>query len=185
MIFARGGTRFKVSSKKSGRRTTFHAARLCRCLLSFTFPSLLLPTLFSLRPPLRSFLLLRAKGKRRPSFLFAREIRPPRNEPCGWFRRNSLLFFFSRRMGGEGEREVRGSWIADRRRLCSTEYSERVRTRRVLVERLRLSLRNDPLLLAGLKLHLPTTRLFYDSSLRIYVRENRRSSTTYVIILMR
>lgn len=169
MIFARGGTRFKVSSKKSGRRTTFHAARLCRCLLSFTFPSLLLPTLFSLRPPLRSFLLLRAKGKRRP---------PPRNEPCGWFRRNSLLFFFSRRMGGEGEREVRGSWIADRRRLCSTEYSERVRTRRVLVERLRLSLRNDPLLLAGLKLHLPTTRLFYDSSLRIYVRENRRSSTT-------
>lgn len=111
---------------------------------------------------------------------------PPRNEPCGWFRRNSLLFFFSRRMGGgEGEREVRGSWIADRRRLCSTEYSERVRTRRVLVERLRLSLRNDPLLLAGLKLHLPTTRLFYDSSLRIYVRENRRSSTTYVIILMR
>lgn len=110
---------------------------------------------------------------------------PPETNPVAGFVGILFSSFFHEEWGGEGEREVRGSWIADRRRLCSTEYSERVRTRRVLVERLRLSLRNDPLLLAGLKLHLPTTRLFYDSSLRIYVRENRRSSTTYVIILMR
>lgn len=86
-------------------------------------------------------------------------------------------FFFSFVLRNREGREIRGSWIADRRRLCSTEYSERVRTRRVLVERLRLSLRNDPLLLAGLKLHLPTTRLLYDSSptyIRLGVRGANR-----------
>lgn len=91
-------------------------------------------------------------------------------------------FFFLRNGGG---REIGGSWIADRRRLCSTEYSERVRTRRVLVERLRLSLRNDPLLLAGLKLHLPTTRLLYDSSptyIRLGVRGAKREQAPTLLV---
>lgn len=133
------------------------------------------------------FFFFGQKGNDDRRFSSLVKFAPPETNPVAGSVGILFSSFFSRRKmrGEEGEREVRGSWIADRRRLCSTEYSERVRTRRVLVERLRLSLRNDPLLLAGLKLHLPTTRLFYDSSLRIYVRENRRSSTTYVIILMR
>lgn len=139
-------------------------------------------------PPARHFsllllLLLRPLvGKRvarnqattRSVFFFFVEIRAARNKR-GWFR--GFFLFFSFVLRNREGREIRGSWIADRRRLCSTEYSERVRTRRVLVERLRLSLRNDPLLLAGLKLHLPTTRLLYDSSptyIRLGVRGANR-----------